>query len=392
MVSELENNIVSGLILVVVVLMAFLGFRNSVFVAVAIPLSMLISFVVVQMIGYSLNMMVLTREVAMPVIASTVTTLCAFAPMLIWPGIIGDFMSYLPVTLIIALSASLLVALVFNPTLCAYLMKPPPNEGVRKDVRVLKAYRRLLEWVLEPAADEGTSWWFLRNWALPLSFVAFALFGVILTLGATLLEIQSALLFGVVAVLMAIGAGAFVLQGILWLGWNFLKLFTGWTAWVTDRRSGVIWSMGVVFAVTVGAYYFLGKGMKFFPEMQPRQVFVDVEAPSGSTLETSDGLVARVEGLTRQTKDLEHTIANVGSTGISIEGGAALGGGGSSVSNRKPHYARPRRPGGALATRLLHYDGGGASRHFPARRCGVQGRETQHGSAYRQARRYPDPR
>ncbi len=68
---------------------------------------------------------------AVPVIASTITTLCAFAPLLLWPGIIGDFMSYLPVTLIIGLTASLVVALVFNPTLCAYLMKPPA-EGSRK--------------------------------------------------------------------------------------------------------------------------------------------------------------------------------------------------------------------------------------------------------------------
>jgi multidrug efflux pump len=158
---ELENNIVAGLLLVVGVLMAFLGLRNSLFVAVAIPLSMLITFAVLQVMGYTLNMVVLfslilvlgmlvdnaiviveniyrhreegadgptaasrgTREVMIPVITSTITTCCAFAPLLFWPGIVGDFMSFLPVTLIVGLSASLVVALVFNPTLCAYFMK-----------------------------------------------------------------------------------------------------------------------------------------------------------------------------------------------------------------------------------------------------------------------------
>ncbi len=223
-VSELENNILSGLILVVVVLMAFLGFRNSVFVAVAIPLSMLLSFIVIQLMGYTLNMVVLfslilvlgmlvdnavviveniyrhrelgsdgptaafeaTKEVAVPVIASTITTLCAFAPLLLWPGIIGDFMSYLPVTLIIGLTASLVVALIFNPTLCAYFMKPPAEGQKRSqdEGAVLRRYRRLLAWVLESGADHGTRGWFWRNWSLLVAFVAFFSGGVGLILVA----------------------------------------------------------------------------------------------------------------------------------------------------------------------------------------------------------------
>ena len=216
MVSELENNIISGLILVVLVLMAFLGFRNSVFVAVAIPLSMLLSFSVIQMLGYTLNMIVLfslilvlgmlvdnavviveniyrhreegkdgptaasvgTDEVAIPVIASTITTLCAFGPMLFWPGIVGDFMSYLPVTLIIGLTASLVVALIFNPTLTAYFMKPPSSNqgGSWKQGVVLTRYRQLLGWVLE-ATDTTERGWFYRNWALLLIFVACVVVG-----------------------------------------------------------------------------------------------------------------------------------------------------------------------------------------------------------------------
>ena len=371
MVNELENNILSGLILVVAVLMAFLGFRNSVFVAIAIPLSMLISFVGVQLMGYTLNMIVLfslilvlgmlvdnavviveniyrhremgkdgitaasigTREVAKPVIASTITTLCAFAPMLIWPGIVGDFMSYLPVTLIMALSASLLVALVFNPTLCAYFMTVRPRTKGKSEGKFLSRYRKLLGWLLEPAPDEGTTGYFFRNWALPLAFVLFAFLGMVIIMAAMLLETQYPAIYVVAGWLIGIGAAAFALQGVFWLVWSLTRLATGWKPYVTDRRSAVIWTMGALFALTLVAYDVLGQGMEFFPEMDPEQIFVDVEAPSGATLETSDEVVRRIEARTGNTKDLLHTVANIGSKGISIGGGEALGGGGGGVSN-----------------------------------------------------------
>ncbi len=161
MVADLENNIISGLILVVIVLFVALGIRNSFLVGLAIPFSMFLSFAVLQALGISLNMVVLfsltlalgmlvdnaiviieniyrymqqgvprieaamkaTGEVAWPVIGSTLTTLAAFAPMLFWPGIMGEFMGYLPQTLIITLSSSLFVALIINPAMCAFFMK-----------------------------------------------------------------------------------------------------------------------------------------------------------------------------------------------------------------------------------------------------------------------------
>lgn len=374
MVNELENNIVSGLILVVAVLMAFLGFRNSVFVAVAIPLSMLMAFVGIQFMGYSLNMIVLfslilvlgmlvdnavviveniyrhrengvdpitaasigTKEVAMPVIASTITTLCAFAPMLVWPGMIGDFMSYLPVTLIIALSASLLVALVFNPTLCAYFMTVAPKKDSESESAFRNAYRSSLSWMLTPAPDEGTRGYFYRNWALPLVFIFFALLGAGISLMAILLEIQNQALYGFATILVGLGAFAFVLQGIIWLVWSLVRVSTrATTAYVTDRRSGVIWTMGAIFASTFIAYGVLGKGVEFFPEIDPEQIFVDVQAPSGATLETSDEVVRRIEENTKDTTDLLHMVANIGSKGISVDGGGALGGGGGVSNNSR---------------------------------------------------------
>ncbi len=154
-VSDLENSIILGMILVVVVLMFFMGFRNALFVGIAIPLSMLMSFLILSVMGVTLNTMVLfalvlalgmlvdngiviveniyryrqegykafeaakyaVGEVAWPIIASTATTLAAFLPLAFWPGIIGEFMKYLPITLIIVLSSSLFVALVINPVL-----------------------------------------------------------------------------------------------------------------------------------------------------------------------------------------------------------------------------------------------------------------------------------
>ncbi len=172
MVSNLENNIISGLILVVTVLLFFLGLRNALFVGVAIPLSMLLSFIIMDVAGMTMNMIVLfslilalgmlvdnaiviveniyrymeegfdrvtaakkaSGEVAVPVIAATATTLAAFLPLAFWPGIVGEFMGYLPLTLIITLSSSLFVALVINPTLCSLFMSIPGN-GHRRMTR-----------------------------------------------------------------------------------------------------------------------------------------------------------------------------------------------------------------------------------------------------------------
>ena len=170
MVSNLENSIILGIILVVGVLLFFLGLRNAMFVGIAIPLSMLMSFMILQTMGVTLNVMVLfslvlalgmlvdngiviveniyrhmdeglsatkavitgVGEVAMPIIASTATTLAAFLPLAIWPGIMGEFMKYLPITLMIVLGSSLFVALVINPVLAVVYMKVTEDKPNRK--------------------------------------------------------------------------------------------------------------------------------------------------------------------------------------------------------------------------------------------------------------------
>ena len=382
MVNELENNVISGLLLVVGCLMAFVGLRNSFFVGVAIPLSMMLSFIVLGWIGYSLNMMVLfslilmlgmlvdnaiviveniyrhrehgdsgpsaayeaTTEVARPVIASTITTLCAFSPLLIWPGIIGDFMSYLPVTLIIGLSASLFVALIINPTLCAHLMAPPRRRkktGAEAGEHAFRrGYRRLLRWALHPGQDAGGRGWFLRNWGLPAAFVAFLGAAVAFALVGMFLQTQA--LYAPAAALGAVGVFAFVAQGVLWLGWSLGRRLVGAGPYLTDHRSGVIWSMCAILVGTAAIYMQAGKGVELFPEVEPRQISVDVSAPAGSSLEASDAIVERIESLTTGTTDLRHQIANVGNTGLSLNPGGGGGEGGSPNLSRVTLYLEER--------------------------------------------------
>jgi multidrug efflux pump len=161
MIDNLENSIIMGFIFVVLILLFFLGLRNALLVGISIPMSMLISFVVLSLMGYTLNMMLLfglvlalgmlvdnsivaveniyrfihqghsllsaaryaVSEIAVPIISSTATTLAAFLPLLFWKGIMGEFMKHLPVTLIVSLTASLFVALVIVPVMASRFMK-----------------------------------------------------------------------------------------------------------------------------------------------------------------------------------------------------------------------------------------------------------------------------
>ncbi|MGK0638685.1 efflux RND transporter permease subunit [Schleiferia thermophila] len=181
-VAELENSIIFGVLLVVAVLMFFMGLRNALFVGIAIPLSMLISFMVLSSLGVTLNTIVLfslvlalgmlvdngivvveniyrllsegkpliraakegVGEVAAAIIASTATTVAAFIPLAFWPGIFGEFMKYLPITLMIVLGSSLFVALVINPVLTSVYMKLKEDQPNMKRIWRITAILMLL--------------------------------------------------------------------------------------------------------------------------------------------------------------------------------------------------------------------------------------------------------
>ncbi len=275
MIAELENNIVTGFVLVVCVIFMFMGLRNSLFVAVAIPLSMLISFTIMNMRGTTLNMIVLfslvlalgmlvdnaiviveniyrlrttglsrrdaarqgASEVAWPVITSTVTTCMAFAPLLFWPDIMGQFMSFLPLTLITTLGASLFVALVINPALCSIFIAKrrgrPENldaYGV-KDSSVVRAYESLLR-------------------------------------GAV------------------------------------------------HHRLAVLF-MAVLFLVaTVEFYMHFGRSVELFPEVDPRNATINVEFPQGTAIERTDAIIKQIEALLPEYTDIEFFLATVGETDV----------------------------------------------------------------------------
>jgi len=267
MVADLENNIISGLILVVAVLFVALGFRNALLVGAAIPFSMFLSFTILQAMGYTLNMIVLfsltlalgmlvdnaiviientyrymqqgvprveaamkaTSEVAWPVIGSTLTTLAAFFPMIFWPGIMGEFMKYLPITLIVTLCSSLFVAMIINPALCAFFMKVKTK--INGDTLTAKEIE-----------DQGEK---------PIEIK-----GIVLKLYIKLLN--SALNHKITVLV-----GSFVVLILLIQIW-FLKIG-------------------------------IEKPLEFFPSIDPISVYINIDPPEGADLNYIDRIVKKVE-------------------------------------------------------------------------------------------------
>ena len=263
MVADLENNILTGLVLVLVVVFVAMGLRNAVLVSLAIPFSMLLTFTTLSLLGVTLNMVVLfsltlalgmlvdnaivivenihrfieqgagrvsaamraTGEVAWPVIGSTLTTLAAFAPMLFWPGVMGEFMRYLPLTLIITLASSLFVALVFTPALASLFMRQPAGAGTN-DADVAAAE--------QPVAIDS---FLLRRYAATLGFCL-------------------------------------------------------------RRPLAVVGMSGLALVVLVQVWLLvigLEKPVEFFPEVDPKGMYVNVETPEGADLDYIDRVMQRVE-------------------------------------------------------------------------------------------------
>jgi len=177
--TDLINTIIIGFILVTLILMFFMGTTNAIFVAMSVPLSMFVAFLIMPSIGFTLNMIVLfsfllalgivvddaivvienthriydngkvpivkaakmaAGEVFLPVLSGTLTTLAPFIPLAFWKGVIGKFMFFLPITLIVTLLASLLVAYIINPVFAVDFMKPHEEEDKHKS-KVTKGFK-----------------------------------------------------------------------------------------------------------------------------------------------------------------------------------------------------------------------------------------------------------
>ncbi|PSL07989.1 efflux RND transporter permease subunit [Cecembia rubra] len=304
-VNDLENSIIFGVILVVLVLMFFLGFRNALFVGVAIPLSMFISFLVLNSFGITLNLMVLfalilalgmlvdngivvveniyrlmqegksavraakegVGEVAWPIITSTATTLAAFMPLAFWDDIIGEFMKYLPITLIIVLSSSLFVALVVNPVLTSLYMKV-------QDVDVIKPKRRSLIIALVFAVMAIISylarWWAFGN------------------------------LFSIAAVLTVFNV--FVLRAaIRWFQNVFLvfleNMYEKTLKFALRGLNPYLFFGGTVLLliISVALLFVRAPQVLFFPDNQPALVNVFIENPIGTDTEATNNFMLNME-------------------------------------------------------------------------------------------------
>jgi len=274
MVNELENSIMLGLVLVVLALFLFMGIRNSIFVATAIPLSMLISFNVLQLMGITLNMVCLfslilvlgrlvddsiviveniyrhiqegysrieaariaTHEVAWPVISSTLTTVAAFTPLLFMPGIAGQFMRYIPIVVIITILASLFVALVINPVFCAVFMTVSKKKRTRDEksevyvqkTTIVSFYRKVL---IQALAHKKAT--------ILLSLLAF---------------VFSICLFGIA-----------------------------------------------------------NTGFEFFPATTPTKVYINIKAPDGANLQYTNQIVSSIERIMFKHPNIDRIISTVGS-------------------------------------------------------------------------------
>jgi multidrug efflux pump subunit AcrB len=304
-VSDLENSIIFGIILVVLVLMFFMGFRNALFVGSAIPLSMFISFLILDALGISLNLMVLfslilalgmlvdngivvveniyrmmqegkpavqaakegVGEVAWPIITSTLTTLAAFLPLIFWDDLIGEFMKYLPITLIIVLSASLFVALVINPVMTAMYMKieDMTKEKPRKNSLRIAGFLGLIALVF-----------YLMGWN---------------TLGS----------LSIVSSVLTLLYVFYLRRAVAWFQAVFLeKLDNSYEALLTFALRGknptkfLLGTFGL-FVLSIVLFGVRSPKVLFFPDNQPQLVNVFVEFPMGTSIEATNTFVDKME-------------------------------------------------------------------------------------------------
>lgn len=340
MVVSLENNIIAGVILVIGVLLFFLGMRNSLFVGVAIPVSMILGILLLSMMGATLNMMVLfslilalgmlvdngivvvenvyrlhsegldkekaskygVGEVAWPIIASTATTIAAFLPLLFWNDLMGEFMKFLPLTLIMTLGASLFVGLVVNPVLTAQFIKLE-SEGQRSG-----SPKRF--WIITGILFVlGILFLFTVRWLGSL-LLFFAVFNPLSRFVIKPLADR----FQYHTMVRVENAYRRFLQLIL-KGKRPVLLFLG---------------LLVMMVVTMMVYFGSNPKVLFFPENEPLYVNVYVETPLGTDITETDALTRKLENKVRKAVEpnknvVEAIVAQVGEGTADPNEGPAMG-------------------------------------------------------------------
>ncbi len=309
-VDDLVNNIIFGVILVVTVLMFFLGFKNAIFVGFAIPMSMFMSLMILNLLGQSLNTMVLfglimglgmlvdngivvvenvyrlmeeegmsrleaakkgIGEIAFPIIVSTATTVAAFIPLGLWPGIMGEFMMILPITLSVVLGSSLFVAIFFNSVLVSQFMTIEDKDMPIKRIIITTGAMALL------------------------GLIVFLTAGDYRALGT--LMIFTAIMLWVYRLFLRKWANSFQTKSLVKLeNWYERQLRRA----LTGKRPYIL-TVGTM-ALLVAAFVAFGISLKtqrtsveFFPDNKPNQIIVYIEYPQGTAIEKTNAITKEIE-------------------------------------------------------------------------------------------------
>ena len=309
-VEDLVNNIIFGIILVVTVLMFFLGFRNALFVGFAIPMSMFMSFMILSALGYTLNTMILfglimglgmlvdngvvvvenvyrlmekegmsrkeaakkgIGEIAIPIIVSTLTTVAAFVPLGTWPGIMGEFMIFFPITLSVVLGSSLFVAIFMNSMLVSQFMEVGEKVLTRKQLIRLSLI--------------------LGGFGLLILLVG----GPVRGLGS--LMIVTAALFWIYKYVLKQSAINFQQKSLVKLE-NF---YEGQLKKALRGRN-VYWYAGSIFVLLIISFMLFGWSLgtqrtkvEFFPDNTPNEIYVYIEYPQGTDIDKTNAITKDIE-------------------------------------------------------------------------------------------------
>ena len=309
-VDDLVNNIIFGVILVVTVLMFFLGFKNAIFVGFAIPMSMFISLMILNMFGFTLNVMVLfglimglgmlvdngivvvenvyrlmdeegmsrieaakkgIGEIAFPIIISTATTVAAFIPIGLWPGIMGEFMKILPQTLSIVLGSSLFVAIFFNSVLVSQLMNTEDKDMPLKRIVMLTGIMTFL--------------------GIIVYFVA----GEYRALGS--LMVFTAIMLWIYRLFLRKWAYSFQTKTLVWFEQFYEKQLrwslSGWRPYALSIGTFLLLILSfVAFGISLGTQR---TKVEFFPDNIPNQIIVYIEYPEGTAIEKTNTITKEIE-------------------------------------------------------------------------------------------------
>ncbi|WP_291864673.1 efflux RND transporter permease subunit [Maribacter sp.] len=309
-VDDLVNNIIFGIILVVTVLMFFLGFKNAVFVGFAIPMSMFMSILILNAFGYTLNVMILfglimglgmlvdngivvvenvyrlmdeegmgrveaakkgIGEIAFPIIISTATTVAAFIPLGLWPGVMGEFMILLPITLSTVLGSSLFVAIFFNSVLVSQFMSVEDVDMPMKKIIITTAVMVTI--------------------GLIIVFTG----GTYRGLGT--LMIFTAVMLWMYRLFLRNWANTFQNKALPWLE----RMYERTLRWALTGLTPYILTVST-FALLIISFMAFGWSLgtqrtkvEFFPDNKPNQIIVYIEYPEGTDIEKTNQITESIE-------------------------------------------------------------------------------------------------